>query len=210
MVRPDFRDYQGRGAEELMHSAKGTVWKNHKYIKKVGGRYIYPAKATGKEIMKTVRNTIGDISEMAEDQNLKEGDRLKKNYDRANSYLQTLKDRAKKASTPQELVYFTTAIKKQENIVARAKNELDKYESKKHLGARRRKGEENTAVPKGYRNLNTKSNATPKTYTSSILNKNQNTTTSGNLGRSSNRLQTNTSGNKRLGSTTNKKLKKKR
>lgn len=30
--------------EYLEHSAKGTTWKNHKYIKKVGSRYVYPAK----------------------------------------------------------------------------------------------------------------------------------------------------------------------
>lgn len=30
--------------EHLEHSAKGTIWKNHKYIKKVGSRYVYPTK----------------------------------------------------------------------------------------------------------------------------------------------------------------------
>lgn len=33
MIRPDFRDYQGRGVE-LIHSAKGSTWKDHKYIYK--------------------------------------------------------------------------------------------------------------------------------------------------------------------------------
>lgn len=27
--------------DELMHSAKGSTWKNHKYIKKIGDKYIY-------------------------------------------------------------------------------------------------------------------------------------------------------------------------
>lgn len=31
----DFRDY-------LEHSVKGQTWKNHKYIRKENGRYIYP------------------------------------------------------------------------------------------------------------------------------------------------------------------------
>lgn len=30
--------------EYLEHSAKGTTWKKHKYIKKIGSRYVYPAK----------------------------------------------------------------------------------------------------------------------------------------------------------------------
>lgn len=31
---------------ELEHSYKGTEWKNHKYIKKENGRYVYPTKTT--------------------------------------------------------------------------------------------------------------------------------------------------------------------
>ena len=42
-MRPDFRDFQGKGLQMLAHSAKGTTWKNHKYIKKEGDRYIYEA-----------------------------------------------------------------------------------------------------------------------------------------------------------------------
>ena len=29
----------------IMHSAKGSHWKNHKYLKVVDGRYIYPESA---------------------------------------------------------------------------------------------------------------------------------------------------------------------
>lgn len=29
--------------DSLSHSAKGSTWKNHKYIKKENGRYIYPS-----------------------------------------------------------------------------------------------------------------------------------------------------------------------
>lgn len=38
--------YQGKDAvispfNFISHSAKGSIWKNHKYIKKMGSRYIY-------------------------------------------------------------------------------------------------------------------------------------------------------------------------
>lgn len=36
-MRNDYRDY-------LSHSAKGTKWKNHKYLKKINGRYYYGTK----------------------------------------------------------------------------------------------------------------------------------------------------------------------
>lgn len=67
MIRPDFRDYKGRGVEELMHSAKGTTWKNHKYLKKVDGRYIYPKERFNTNLSKRaarkrIRNT-GDVAE---------------------------------------------------------------------------------------------------------------------------------------------------
>lgn len=47
MIRPDFRDYQGHGME-LIHSAKGTTWTNHKYIRKEGKRYIYKEESDSK------------------------------------------------------------------------------------------------------------------------------------------------------------------
>lgn len=41
MIFPDFRDIK-RQPVILSHSAKGTTWKNHKYIKVENGRYFYP------------------------------------------------------------------------------------------------------------------------------------------------------------------------
>lgn len=38
--------------DELMHSAKGSTWKDHKYIKKVGDKYIYA----------TTKGKIADVS----------------------------------------------------------------------------------------------------------------------------------------------------
>ena len=37
MTRPDYREIQ-----YLSHSAKGSTWSKHKYIRKENGRYIYP------------------------------------------------------------------------------------------------------------------------------------------------------------------------
>lgn len=39
---PDYRFYVGKGLNQILHSAKGTTWSNHKYIKKVDGTYYYP------------------------------------------------------------------------------------------------------------------------------------------------------------------------
>lgn len=39
MVRPDYRI--------LKHSAKGTTWENHKYIKRIDGTYYYPDNYEG-------------------------------------------------------------------------------------------------------------------------------------------------------------------
>lgn len=41
-MRPDFRNFKGFGLLALAHSAKGTEWKKHKYIKKINGTYYYP------------------------------------------------------------------------------------------------------------------------------------------------------------------------
>lgn len=58
MTRPDFRDFQGKGLQMLAHSAKGTTWKDHKYIKKEGDRYIYaPKGGSGRR-----REGVGELS----------------------------------------------------------------------------------------------------------------------------------------------------
>lgn len=54
------------GGEYLEHSPKGTTWKDHKYIKKENGRYVYPStqgavgKTVGEQISKNVEDTIAD------------------------------------------------------------------------------------------------------------------------------------------------------
>lgn len=39
MIIPDFREFVG--PTDVIHSPKGTTWKNHKYIKKINDRYVY-------------------------------------------------------------------------------------------------------------------------------------------------------------------------
>jgi hypothetical protein len=46
-MRPDFRNYNGIGLQMLAHSAKGTTWKDHKYIKRIDGTYYYPDSYEG-------------------------------------------------------------------------------------------------------------------------------------------------------------------
>jgi hypothetical protein len=46
-MRPDFRNYRGVGLAMLMHSAKGSTWEEHKYIKRIDGTYYYPDSYEG-------------------------------------------------------------------------------------------------------------------------------------------------------------------
>lgn len=47
MVIPDFRNFVGTGVDHLRHSAKGSTWEDHKYIKRDDGVYYYPDSYTG-------------------------------------------------------------------------------------------------------------------------------------------------------------------
>lgn len=61
MIRPDFRYYRNdRSNLTLQHSAKGSVWERHKYIKKENGVYYYPNNYKGG------RHLLDDIKEKAE------------------------------------------------------------------------------------------------------------------------------------------------
>lgn len=44
MVRPNYKDYRRLS---LSHSAKGSTWEEHKYIKRVDGTYYYPDSYEG-------------------------------------------------------------------------------------------------------------------------------------------------------------------
>lgn len=49
MPGPDylqFKSYMESQRNDLQHSPKGTTWKDHKYIKKENGKYIYPNESS--------------------------------------------------------------------------------------------------------------------------------------------------------------------
>lgn len=47
MVIPDYRCFKGVGVNNLLHSAKGSTWEKHKYIKIINGLYFYPDEYVG-------------------------------------------------------------------------------------------------------------------------------------------------------------------
>lgn len=48
------------GGDHLEHSPKGTTWKDHKYIKKVNGRYVYPAAKSAIASKEEVPNSFAN------------------------------------------------------------------------------------------------------------------------------------------------------
>ena len=53
MIRPDFREIQ-----YLSHSAKGSTWDKHKYVKRVDGIYYYPNGYEGGRTMESFRKDL--------------------------------------------------------------------------------------------------------------------------------------------------------
>lgn len=58
MILPDYRHYVG--ATVLVHSAKGSTWENHKYIKRVDGTYYYPNDYKGGRHIKDLNGSEDD------------------------------------------------------------------------------------------------------------------------------------------------------
>lgn len=54
MVRPDYRNFKNF----LSHSAKGSVWEDHKYVKRVNGTYYYPNGYEGGRTMESFRKDL--------------------------------------------------------------------------------------------------------------------------------------------------------
>lgn len=52
---------------EFYHSAKGTTWKNHKYIAIKNGRYIYPSKSQGASARKKINQLSSRSSNIVKD-----------------------------------------------------------------------------------------------------------------------------------------------
>lgn len=69
------------GTTYLMHSAKGSTWKNHKYVKKVNGVYYY-AKDKVTEAKDKVVKTAKDVIGYDEEEELKKaGEAYDKTWD---------------------------------------------------------------------------------------------------------------------------------
>ena len=65
----DFKAFRGLGLPLLCHSAKGTTWKEHKYIKRLNGTYYYPDSYEGGRHLSDSSNT-DDISSSNDDNTL--------------------------------------------------------------------------------------------------------------------------------------------
>lgn len=62
MIRPDFRDFN-RQSLPLKHSAKGTTWDDHKYVKKIDGVYYYPVGYEDGRTIDSLSNNESDKDE---------------------------------------------------------------------------------------------------------------------------------------------------
>lgn len=85
MRRPDFRDFRRShpavsSNKNLKHSAKGSEWEDHKYVKKIDGVYYYPV---GYEDGRTVDSLSNAKKENKSDQesNNKRIDEIKNHFD---------------------------------------------------------------------------------------------------------------------------------
>lgn len=74
MIIPDFRNFVGTN-QILVHSAKGSTWDDHKYVKKIDGVYYYPV---GYEDGRTIDELKGGKeSEDKDDKKEKSGSKSK-------------------------------------------------------------------------------------------------------------------------------------
>lgn len=51
-------------SDELWHSAKGSTWEDHKYIRKEGNRYIYKEVAKTSNPKDEIRRKLNDITDI--------------------------------------------------------------------------------------------------------------------------------------------------
>lgn len=58
---------------EFYHSAKGTTWKNHKYIAIKNGRYIYPSKRQASESRRRINQLVSESPNIVRDSSGKAG-----------------------------------------------------------------------------------------------------------------------------------------
>lgn len=63
MIRPDFKQFVGVGALVLIHSAKGSTWEKHKYVKRIDGTYYYPNGYEGGRNISSLEGSEKDKSD---------------------------------------------------------------------------------------------------------------------------------------------------
>lgn len=79
MIRPDFRQFkQQRYQAILAHSAKGSEWDKHKYVKKIDGVYYYPV---GYEDGRTVDELSGSKADKKTEEKKDSGSSKKEEID---------------------------------------------------------------------------------------------------------------------------------
>lgn len=83
MSKPDYLQFRQSYRNSLIHSPKGTTWKNHKYIRKEEKRYIY------RELQNKIHSVARDIR-----------DDLKESEQSLTEIYRESKDSAKEASEP--------------------------------------------------------------------------------------------------------------
>ena len=108
-------------SDELWHSAKGTAWKKHKYIRKEGDRYIYKENETVDDAP-TRKNQLMDRSPSGNGKTLKDME-------------EEAEHRVNKASRD-DLAAYKNYL---ERAVASDKSKFDVYDRGLEEGARRRK-----------------------------------------------------------------------
>lgn len=78
-MRPDFKQFRGFGLKALTHSAKGSTWEEHKYIKRIDGTYYYPDSYEGGRHLSSLKSDSGgsdnkDSTEEPETKKLSDSD----------------------------------------------------------------------------------------------------------------------------------------
>lgn len=112
MGQLEYRDYLGR--TYLSHSAKGSSWKKHKYVKVVDGKYFYPPSYEGgRTIDGPVAKAKGLISGKKEDEKKTELD-LNKVYESSGGLKKKEDVKDEKKQTDKKEVSATTADTKKE------------------------------------------------------------------------------------------------
>lgn len=98
MIRPDYRNFSGclNLGGILVHSAKGSTWKEHKYIRKdSNGRYYYSNDGgKGEDAESKARSRIKEFEKTSNNNQLTVLDDYNNTKDRSKRYDENAMDRA--------------------------------------------------------------------------------------------------------------------